>query len=209
VADEANVWLGVVGTPLRVVGSPARTTIVGPCEPDAILCRTNAGTIEQLMEAHSAGIKVHLVGEGREMVALARAAERMMRGERPDHPELVAFSTWDQVVRYSEEDPSGSDLAIAVRMIETYGADAIIEAIDKGVSAEYADLVVSTAHKAKGMEWPKVRIAGDFKEPLEKETGRPLPIERSEAMLAYVAVTRAMEVLDNSGLAWVHSHLAA
>jgi hypothetical protein len=208
VADEANVWLGVVGTKLRVTGSPHRTSTIGMVEkPDAILCRTNAGTIEQLMEAHTAGIKVHLVGDGKEMVALARAAQRMMNGQRPDHPELVAFRTWDQVVHYSENDPSGSDLAIAVRMIETYGADAVIEAIDKAVPAAQADLVVSTAHKAKGMEWPKVRIGGDFKEPLEKETGKPLPITKEEAMLAYVAVTRAMEQLDNGGLAWVHAHL--
>jgi hypothetical protein len=210
VADEANVWLGVVGTQLRVVGSPKRTSTIGMIEqPDAILCRTNAGTIEQLMEAHTQGVKVHLVGEGREMVALARAAQRMMNGERPEHPELVAFRTWDQVVHYAENDPSGSDLAIAVRMIENYGADAVIEAIDKALPAAQADLVVSTAHKAKGMEWPKVRIGGDFKEPLEKETGKPLPISKEEAMLAYVAVTRAMEVLDNAGLAWVHSHLQA
>lgn len=28
-------------------------------------------------------------------------------------------------------------------------------------------------------------------------------------MLAYVAVTRAQDVLDNTGLAWVHAHLDA
>ena len=219
VADEANVWLGVVGTPHRVIGSPVRTSTIGMIEePDAILCRTNAGTIEQLMEAHTAGTKVHLVGDGTEMLALARAAQRMMNGERPDHPELVAFKTWEQVVEYSENDPSGSDLAIAVRMIETYGADGVIDAIDKTVSTKRLPamlengvrvLVVTTAHKAKGMEWPKVRIAGDFKQPLEKETGKPLPIPKEDAMLAYVSVTRAMEQLDNGGLAWVHDHLAA
>ena len=210
VADEANVWLGVVGAELRVVGSPQRTSVLGMVgHPDAILCRTNAGTIEQLMEAHTRAVKVHLVGEGREMLALARAAQRMQAGERPEHPELVAFRTWEQVVQYAETDPSGSDLAIAVRMIETYGAEAVITAITKAVPAEDADLVVSTAHKAKGLEWDAVRIGGDFRQPLEKETGKPLPIEKEEAMLAYVSVTRAKLTLDTGGLAWIHDHLAA
>ena len=49
----------------------------------------------------------------------------------------------------------------------------------------------------------------DFREPLDKVTGQPLPIPREEAMLAYVAVTRAKLVLDTGGLGWVHDHLAA
>ena len=66
----------------------------------------------------------------------------------------------------------------------------MIEAIEGTVPAEAAELVVSTAHKAKGLEWPRVRVAGDFWEPTDPKSGRPLPIARDEAMLAYVAVTR-------------------
>jgi hypothetical protein len=210
VADEANVWLGVVGAELRVVGSPHLTSTVAPLDkPDAILCRTNAGTVERLMEAHTNRVKVHLVGEGTEMLKLARAAQRMMRGERPDHPELVAFRSWDQVVDYAENDPMGSDLALAVRLIEEYGCDEVVDAIAKAVPAEDASLVVSTAHKAKGLEWNAVQIGDDFKQPLEKDTGRPLPIAPDEAMLAYVAVTRAKLTLDAGGLAWIRGHLAA
>lgn len=209
IADEANVWLGVIGTYMRVVGNPGRESSVGGCEPDAILCRTNAGTIEQLLAAHSAGTKVHLVGEGKEMLALARAAQQLQRGERPDYADLVGFKTWEQVVEYAEKDPTGSDLAVSVRMIENYTAEVVVEAIENICDLENADLVVSTAHKAKGLEWDHVRIGTDFKEPLEKETGNPLPIPKAEAMLAYVAVTRARVTLDNVGLAWVHSHLEA
>jgi hypothetical protein len=54
-----------------------------------------------------------------------------------------------------------------------------------------------------------VRITSDFREPLDKATGQPLPIPREDAMLAYVALTRAKLVLDTGGLGWVHDHLAA
>jgi ATP-dependent exoDNAse (exonuclease V) beta subunit len=94
-------------------------------------------------------------------------------------------------------------------MIDNYGADAVISAIEASVPLAQAQLVVSTAHKAKGLEWSKVRIANDFREPTEPKTGKPLPIQRDEAMLAYVAVTRAMHTLDTGGLAWVHRRLEA
>ncbi|RCV49739.1 hypothetical protein [Marinitenerispora sediminis] len=32
----------------------------------------------------------------------------------------------------------------------------------------------------------------------------PAPVPRSDAMLAYVTVTRAMDHLNHSGLAWIH-----
>jgi len=210
VADEANVWLGVAGTDMGLTGNPNRASKLEPLgRPDTILCRSNAGTIDALLHAHDDGVRVHLVGDGKEMLALAQAAQRLQDGKPAGHPELAAFSSWDQVVEYAEKDPAGSDLAVAVRMIEKYGAGGVVAAIDGTVPERSAQLVVSTAHKAKGLEWGMVRVAGDFKEPLDKKTGQPLPIPRADAMLAYVAVTRAMDTLDTGGLAWVHDHLEA
>lgn len=210
VAEEANVWLGLVDAEAPVRGNPARHSRLEPLEqPDAVLCRSNAGTIDQLLAAHTSGVSVHLVGGGREMRALAEAAGRMHAGQPAAHPELVAFGSWAEVVDYAESDPAGSDLAVAVRMIERYGADEVVRAIDGCVAEHQAELVVSTAHKAKGLEWGRVRIGTDFREPLDKRTGEALPIPAADAMLAYVSVTRAQDVLDNAGLAWVHSHLEA
>ncbi|MCU4183855.1 UvrD-helicase domain-containing protein [Acidiferrimicrobium sp. IK] len=210
VAEEANTWLGVVGTELRVVGNPNLDSTLGPLDqPDSVLCRSNGGTIQQLLDAHDKGVRVHLVGDGKEMLALAQAAERMQDGRAAAHPELVAFNTWQEVVDYAENDPGGSDLAVAVQMIERYGPSEVIRAINGTVPADRAELRVSTAHKSKGLEWDRVRIGSDFREPLDKVTGQPLPIPREDAMLAYVAVPRAKLVLDTGGLGWIHDHLAA
>gem|GEM_PF-988000 len=210
VADEANVWLGVVWSDMRIGGSPHRDSKLESLDrPDTILCRSNAGAIDALLDAHDDGVRVHLVGDGKEMLALAQAAQRLQDGKPAGHPELAAFTSWDQVVEYAEKDPAGSDLAVAVRMIEKYGAEGVVAAIDGTVPERSAQLIVSTAHKSKGLEWGKVRVANDFKEPLDKETGEQLPIPRADAMLAYVTVTRAMDTLDTGGLAWVHDHFDA
>lgn len=174
VAEEANVWLGVIGADLRVQGNPNRHSTLGPLDaPDAVLCRTNAGTIEALMAAHETGRRVHLVGDGKEMLSLARAAERLQAGKRAGYPELVACSAWEQVVDYAEHDAAGSDLAVAVRMIERYGTDGVIAAIDGTVPARNADLVVSIAHRSKGLEWSR-RGCGSPTTTASRSTSRPV-----------------------------------
>jgi hypothetical protein len=82
-----------------------------------------------------------------------------------------------------------------------------------GISPEKIDVQVMTAHRAKGLEWDKVRIAEDFWGPKkskvkgsdggEPEIEMPKP---EEIRLAYVAVTRAKKELDPGSLAWVEAY---
>ncbi|MFD9636844.1 3'-5' exonuclease, partial [Streptomyces violascens] len=76
----------------------------------------------------------------------------------------------------------------------------------------HAQVTISTAHKAKGREWPTVRIADDFHPPRGTDTtdpsgnSTPGPVNNAEARLAYVAVTRSRTQLDIGGLGWIHGH---
>lgn len=66
------------------------------------------------------------------------------------------------------------------------------------------DVVVSTAHKAKGLEWGKVKIGDDFRGPdVDPETGDVTFPQPEEIRLAYVAVTRAQKQLDPGSLSWI------
>ena len=206
VADEANLWLSALGSRLRLAGSPHRTSVVEPVEvPDAVLCRTNAACVAEVLAAQADGVPVALVGGGDDIVALARAARQLQAGEPVGHPELVGFGTWEDVQHYAEHDPAGSDLAVAVKLIDRHGPEAIVDAIRACVPEGEAERTISTAHKAKGREWSSVLVADDFREPRpDPDTGEPGPIVREEAMLAYVTVTRAMGRLDVGSLAWIH-----
>lgn len=202
IADEANRWLYHVGTTLRLTGWPAAQSAVGPVgDPDAVLCRTNAGAMGTVLEALGAGRKTALVGGGGEIKRLAWAAEALQSGRPTDHPELLAFPSWDAVREYAEEE-DGS-LRVMVKLVDDHGTDSIIKAADALASEDAAELVVSTAHKAKGREWPAVRIHHDFQPPRpDPKTGLAL-LRREEARLAYVAVTRARQQLDCDALAWI------
>ncbi|MFE0727900.1 UvrD-helicase domain-containing protein [Streptomyces antibioticus] len=204
IADRANIWLRLIDAPLRLTGWEAAESTVGPlATPDAILCRTNAGAMGIVMEGLAAGRKTALVGGGSAIKQLAWAAEALQGGRPTDHPELMGFASWDDVRQYAAEE-DGS-LEVLVKLVDEHGPAEIVAAADGLVSEAQAELVVSTAHKAKGREWPRVRIHGDFRAPKpHPETGLVI-LPREEARLAYVAVTRAREQLDDIALEWVRT----
>ncbi|MFG1709144.1 UvrD-helicase domain-containing protein [Nonomuraea sp. M3C6] len=208
VAEEANKWLEYLDAPLRLRGfEQINSRIDALAEPDALLCRTNAATIAAAMDAMKNGSRVALVGGGKSIAALAEAAIQLKAGAGCSHPELYAFKTWGEVQDYCENEEAGSDLAPFVKLIDSHGADVVLDIVGRLTSEDRADLVLSTAHKAKGREWHHVKVADDFSEPKPKDDGSPGMIRREDAMLAYVTVTRAQYVLDNAGLAWIDNYL--
>ncbi len=210
IAEEANKWLTVLAASLRLRGLTSRdSTLAVLSEPDAVLCRTNAEAVARVLDAQQRNVPAALVGGGGEVRRMAEAARELQASKGTWHPELVAFQSWQQVQEYVAQDGGGRDLQVFVRLIDSYGAETIIKAVDATVPERDARVIVSTAHRAKGREWGSVKIATDFTEPTgEKETNDPGQLEREEAMLAYVAVTRAKRVLDRAGLAWIDRVLA-
>ena len=209
VADEANKWLSLLNARLRLTGAPTLASRLAPlAEPRAILCRTNAEAMGQAMTALAGGRRVALVGGGATIAKLARAAADLQAGRTTDHPELFAFTSWAEVQDYVHQDEAGADLAALVRMVDDHGTDAILDATRRLSEERAADVVVSTAHRAKGREWDTVRIARDFRQPKADENGVPGRVPKGEARLAYVAVTRPKRVLDREGLEWIDDQLA-
>lgn len=208
IAQEANRWLAVIRTPMRLTGNTQlASTLTTTARPDAILCRTNGEAVKQVMDALQKGQHPALVGGGGAIKKLAQAALELKDGRRPSHRELFAFRTWGELQDYVENDHGGRDLKPFVDLIDEHGVEKILHTVDNLVDDEnHADVVISTAHRSKGREWKSVKIADDFREPKPDEDGHPGPIPREDAMLAYVAVTRAEHTLDRTGLAWIDTH---
>ncbi len=202
IAEEANRWLQQIDTPLRLLGNPAMRSHIGVLSrPAAILCRTNAEAVRNVLSLLAQGRQVALAGGGTEIKRLAEAAKELQSGRRTSHPELYVFPTWAALQEYVEGDEAGRDLKPFVDLIDTHGADDIIAAVDSLVDEKRCDTTVSTAHKSKGREWDSVAIATDFAEPIGRGE-----IPKSDAMLGYVAVTRARRQLDRTGLAWIDKY---
>jgi len=212
-AAEANRWLHLADAPLRLTGTPAVPTELGPLtRPDAVLCRTNVGAMAHVMDLMTTGYRVALVGGGDSLRALALAARDLKDGRRTTHPELILFPSWGELQDYAVHDPAGRDLQPLVDLVDTHGTGAILAAVTQLVPEQHAQVTVSTAHKAKGREWARVKIADDFTPPKDTDqqdaVGQavPGPIDDADARLAYVAVTRTRTRLDLGGLSWIHDH---
>jgi superfamily I DNA/RNA helicase len=202
VADEANKWLAQLDTEMRITGNEALPTVLGDVdEPDAILCRTNMGAFSDVLSQLAQGRRVALKGGGKAMMMLAKGAQDLIDGRRTTITELSTFRSWGEVQAYAEGDGAEASIKQIVRLVNDFGAAAIGETMRRLVDERDADVVVSTAHKAKGGEWAKVRVGNDFPTPDE---GQAIPTE--DANLAYVSVTRAMLELERGPLSYIDEY---
>jgi DNA polymerase III epsilon subunit family exonuclease len=199
----ANGWLRTLCAPHPVRSSPAQSTFIGRCDqPDAVLTRTNAMAVWELMELQRTGRSATLQCDLPAILALLDGADDLMNGRWPRHGTLRRFAAWPDVLEHVRHESGAHELVTWVRLIEGFGVRTLKTAVTAATASSDGGAVVSTAHKAKGLEWDSVRIADDFADKLAKAAllgGKEQLAE--EKRLAYVAVTRARHRLDPGPLA--------
>jgi superfamily I DNA/RNA helicase len=195
IAEAASGLLRALGETRRLRGNDAITsTIADSGETRTVLARTNATVIEETLAALEAERKPLVVGGTAELERLVSDVFELMKGNPGNHPDFFGFKNWEEVVAFAETE-EGESLQTFVSLVQKNGPKRLWVAIKSAVSDEsLADVVISTAHKAKGCQWPSVRIASDFaitpsKKKPAAESGA------AESRLFYVAITRPRELL--------------
>jgi AAA domain len=207
IAEAANRWLEHAGSELRLTGAGSAASRIGEAaHADAVLCRTNSDVMTEVFRFLEAGVEVAIAGGGEALRQVAKAAQDLKAGRRTDHPELFLFSDWGEVQDYAENDMAGQDLRSLVQLVDAHGPEEIIGAVERLSDERLAQVTVSTAHKAKGREWSRVRIGPGFRRPPADDDGRQRLLHPAEARLIYVAVTRARDLLDPEGVDWVDEY---
>jgi superfamily I DNA/RNA helicase len=216
VAEFANVALRQLDAKKMVRGTPGLRSSVhydkhSYREPNAILCRTNGGAMVEILYWLGRDRKVGIAGEkkAQELRAIAQAALDLQEKHWTTHPDFKEFKRWEDVLEsVSDEDNGDAGLSSMVNVIVRTGAENIIAAIDTCVPVDEADVVISTVHVAKGLEWRHVRISADFRPPKLDDAGEVIPLGSEEMMILYVAITRAKRHLDAQNLAWLLDYTA-
>lgn len=192
IAEQANRVLQALDARLRLKGfDKIDSTIDFASRPDCYLTRTNASAVRRMLEEIDMGRRPHLMGGGMDVKMFAEGAWDLMQGRASQHHDLACFSTWSEVEEYVEQDAQGDELRLLVRLCNDFGPSTIIGALERMPKEQWADVLISTAHKAKGREWYSVKLSDDFPAPKEGEITEP-----AELRLLYVAVTRASHKLD-------------
>ncbi len=114
------------------------------------------------------------------------------------NPHIKSFENFPAMEIYAKavEDRELASMCKVVRNHQ-HAIPAFVDRIQKeAVDIAAAEIVLTTAHKAKGLEWPVVKLADDFPELVVKNAmlGKN-DIEADETNLIYVALTRAMDQL--------------
>lgn len=196
IAQNATGVLRVLGETVPLTGNPSITDKLGRLdEPAAIITRTNSRLIDEVVDALEGGLRPYIVGGVFEMLNFIEGAEKLMAGRRVEFPaELFGFGHWDEVVAASARN-EGADLRRWVSIFNRHKPTALRRLLLGLPKSEVeGNLVLSTAHKAKGLEWQTARLTDDF---LVRPIGAPAGhMNDAELRLVYVAATRAMSALD-------------
>lgn len=166
---------------------------LGNQSPDCIICRTNNGVIVETFVQLRNDRKVFILGGVQQIISLIKGITDLKLTNKSYHPELMLFRSYHELIEYSESS-FGGDLKALIKILDRHGSESIIKVLHQTESkALQADVTITTAHKAKGLEWPVVRLGNDFKAP-EEQVNPSL----EETNILYVAATRALDILDTS-----------
>lgn len=190
IAAAATSVIATLGESRRIEGNPAVASTIGPCVPGAIIARTNAGVVDAVLDTLMIGERPHVVGGTGELLRLLAGVQELKEGNAPTVPELAGYRSWSEVEAASRERASG--LRTLVGLVEEYGADRLMTALAQvEPDDDRADVVITTAHRAKGRQWDRVQLRDDFAASIGAEA-----VDPAELRLLYVALTRARFAVD-------------
>lgn len=172
--------------------------------PYTYLCRSNIGVFAGLIDQIKKGNKIAFEGGKRSYnFSLIWDVYNLYLGKKKyiKSPEIKLYKHWDDLLDYIEE-ANDRVLSTAVKVIQVYTYEIpkymkIIKSLPD-LKKKDADVIFSTVHKSKGMEYPAVRLNEDFTELIDlskvsqtSETGKIRGQDAEEINIAYVAITRS------------------
>ncbi len=169
--------------------------------PDCIICRTNKGVITETINMLKQSKSVHILGGTQALSYLINSISQLKEQGQSNHPDLFLFKNYIDLKEYADS-PMGGDLKPVIKLLESYGKQRLLEILNNTTQVpEEANIIITTAHKSKGLEWSTVRLANDFKVPTEEYVP-----SQEETNILYVATSRALHCLDVSKCAAVQTN---
>ncbi len=215
VADVANRILALKdeSVVLRGLGGTSELGIIRPRAPHAYIARGNSALFHRAVHALQENEPFAFVGEIRNYrFDLIEDTFRLFNGEAPHDAFLRSFASFEILQEYAES-LGDKEVAGRCRIVTNYGHEIprLVRLItEKALPPVLPDtnqpqrdrrVILSSAHRSKGMEFDNVKLADDFKDVFDEE-GKLIDFSRAdqstmeEINLQYVAATRARKTLE-------------
>lgn len=207
VARIANRVLGAYDDhpfPIQGKGKHATVYAVDRSKPHTVLSRTNGMLFGEAVTALHSGVPFAFVGGVANYKFDTILDTYHLYANRRDlikDKMIQSFPSYADMTKYGKE-LDDKEVNSLVKIVDEYGHD-IPELVDRICKEAVAsptgeEILMTTAHKAKGLEWMDVVLTDDFTDmKSEKDSiGRAIPPDREEVNLLYVAMTRALRGLS-------------
>ncbi len=123
---------------------------------------SNVTLLDVALQCIEQGLSFHIVGQGRDEKSLIYAAMKLKSGKPDPKGPLSAYRQWSELEEEAASVPDG-DAAKLLKLYRHPGFGAILDALNRGENRESdAQVVLTTAHRAKGREWDCVVIDSDL-----------------------------------------------
>lgn len=181
-------------------------TTTQPRDLNVVLCRTNMGALEVMMSYASNGMFAlpknldlkHTIS----MLEAIRDFENNPASQK-NHSILKGFKDFSELTKYNEEFHGDQSIAPYLKIYSEYEYKDIQNTLSKCSTLKSKDnyaFEVTTAHRAKGLEWDNVMLHSDFNDQFFNKDKSPRDTDDEEYRLLYVAITRARKKLYSANI---------
>jgi len=162
----------------------------------AYITRTNAHLFEKALECALLGVNISIPFDWEELKSNLKDLIFLKIGmrEKISNPIFLKYKDFGHF-KSGIKKRQNVEMAYLVKIIDTYDIAVLeyISLIEQFLSSQkYADIVLTTTHKAKGLEFISVELGSDFKPHGNTE----------EKNLVYIAMTRAIKELHINNVRW-------
>lgn len=211
IADLANLLLEAKGEEelrLRGLGQPSIIGALPPLQRHAFIARGNSSLFGRAVQALEKNERFAFVGAlYNYRFDLIEQFFQFSLGNKPKDAFLASFTNYEELEKYGE-DMEDKEIMGRCRLVAKYGKriPALVNQIQKRAQIydprTSVDVVLTSAHRSKGLEFDDVILADDYMDFYDEENKNWKNLAaadlftQEEVNLQYVAATRAKKRLE-------------
>lgn len=161
--------------------------------------RTNSALLSEAVRLIGQGIKVKCEIDPKKFKSMINSSYALFKQDNANikDDEIAVYATWSEMLDDAKDNPEIKRLTDIVINHNTFTYIKALDTLIKDIKSNKPyDVLLTTAHKSKGMEWSNVIIADDFNtETILKSVGDS-GYNQQEVNLFYVACTRAINTIQ-------------